>query len=79
LDEARRVGGVAQGLSQLIDRGVQAVVEVNEGIRRPDLGAEFFPIYYFPRVTEQDAENAKGLFLQFDPQSLLMKFPRTQV
>jgi hypothetical protein len=79
LDEARRVGGVAQRLSQLIDRRVQAVVEVNEGIGRPDLGAKLFPIYYFARVTEQDSENAKGLFLQFDPQALLMKFPRTQV
>jgi hypothetical protein len=43
------------------------------------MGAKFFPIYYFARVTEQDGENAKGLFLQFDPQALLMKFPRTQV
>jgi hypothetical protein len=30
-------------------------------------------------VTKQDSEDAKGLFLQFDPQTLLMKFPRTQV
>jgi hypothetical protein len=35
LYEARFVGGVFQGLAQTVDRGIESVREIYEGIARP--------------------------------------------
>jgi len=53
-DEPRALGGVPQGIPQLVDRGVQAVVEVDEGIGRPVLIAKFFAGYHFTWPLRQD-------------------------
>jgi hypothetical protein len=41
LYEARILRGVSQGIAQPLYSGVQAVVEVHKGVRRPKLGSEF--------------------------------------
>src|SRR4029077_12568862 len=78
-NEPRTLSQVAQRLAQFVDRRVQTVVEVDKRVGRPDAGTKLVPGYYFARVMEQDVENAKRLFLQLHPQTLLMKFPGTQV
>src|ERR1700682_5394637 len=39
LDEPRILRRISQRLAQFVDRGIQAVVEVDEGVGGPDLGA----------------------------------------
>ena len=45
-DKPRVVGGVAQRLAQLIDRRIQAAVEIDEGIGGPGAGAKLFPSHH---------------------------------
>jgi hypothetical protein len=75
----RTLGRIPECLPQLIDRGVEAVVEVDECIRRPDLRAELFPSDDLPRSSQQYLQDKKRLFLQLDPRALLAKFARAQV
>lgn len=46
-DETRIVGRIAQSFAQLVDRGIQTIVEINEGILRPDLLTQFFTRDHF--------------------------------
>ena len=41
LDKTHVVGRVAQSLSQLVDRGIEAVVKINEDFIWPELGTQF--------------------------------------
>jgi hypothetical protein len=78
-DEARIFGGVSQSVAQLVDRRVQTVVEVNEGIGRPILGAQLFTSDHFAGPLQQDREHLERLFLEFDPCALLAQFSRAEV
>jgi hypothetical protein len=50
------------------------VIEVNEGIRRPDLLAQFFAGDYFARMLQKNAEDLQRLVLQPDPGSVAAQF-----
>jgi hypothetical protein len=71
LDKSRVIGGIAERFPQLIDRRIQAVVEIHEGVGRPALIAKFFACDHFARPLQQDREDLKGLLLQSDPYALL--------
>ena len=51
--KTRIVGGIAQRVAQFVDGGVQAVFEVNEGVRRPVLVPQFLPRHHFTRPLQQ--------------------------
>jgi hypothetical protein len=70
---------VPERLAQLLDRAIQAVIEVNECVGRPKSLAQFFPGYDLPGTLQQDHEYLKGLFLQLDPQPALAQFPFLEV
>src|SRR5262245_52137055 len=63
LDVARCLGSVAEGLAQPLDGVVQTAVEINEGIRGPDLPMEVLTCDDFASMLQQDAEEPKGLIL----------------
>jgi len=79
LDETWAIGGIPQRFPQLVDRRIQAVVEINEGIGRPVLIAKFFACDHFARPLQQDRKDVEGLFLELDPRALLAQLPRAQV
>ena len=37
------IGGIIEGFAEFIDGGVEAMVEINEGVAGPETGAKFFP------------------------------------
>jgi hypothetical protein len=59
----RTLGGIAQRFPELINRCIEAVVEVNEGVGRPDLRPDFFSADDFSRPRQQDFKNKKWLLL----------------
>src|SRR6266849_5317805 len=79
LDKSRVIGRISQRLPQLVDRRVQTVIEINEGIGGPVLGAKLFASHHFVRPLQQNGEDMKGLFLQLDPHALLAQLPRAHV
>ncbi len=79
LDKSRVVGGVSQRFAQLINRRVQAVVEVNEGISGPVLIAQLFASDYFPGPLQQEREDVKGLFLHLDSYAQLAHLTSAQI
>ena len=79
LNKSRVIGRISQRLPQLVDRRVQTVVEINEGIGRPVLGAKVFAIHHFTGPLQQDREDMKGLFLQLDPHALLAQLSLAHV
>ncbi len=76
---ARVIGGISQRLPQLIDRRVEAVVKVDEGIGRPILIAQLFACDYFARSLQQNSEYVEWLFLELDPDAPLAQLPGAQV
>ena len=69
LDEPRVVGIVAERRAQPFDRGVQAVLEVDERSRRPQALAQLFARHDFARPLEHHHENFKRLILKPDADS----------
>src|SRR6185369_12966062 len=74
LDKPRSGSGILQRLSQLIDGGIQAVVEINKSVIRPEFLAEFLPSNHLPRPFQKERQNLKGLFLQTNPGAVLPQF-----
>src|SRR6516165_3957148 len=79
LDEARIVGGIAQGFAQLVDGGSQAVVEVNESVRRPVLLAQLLASHHFAGVLKKNGQYVNGLVVNLDTFDLLPQFSRGEV
>jgi len=53
-------------MAQLLDVRVQAVLEVDEGILRPKMPAEFFAGNQLAGAVEQKREDSNGLALEFE-------------
>ena len=73
----RLIRVVVQRLPQLANHAVQSDVEVNKGIRRPQLLLQLFAGHYPSSVCHQLGQHPEGLFLQFDPYPVLAQFPYT--
>jgi hypothetical protein len=50
LNKPRAAGCISKGIPQLINSCIQAFVEIDKGIRWPDLRAKFFTGDDFPRA-----------------------------
>jgi hypothetical protein len=50
LDKSWVLGRVAQRITQAPDRRIQAVIEVNEGVSRPELSTELLTRYDLARL-----------------------------
>lgn len=67
LHVARGFGVVVQGLAHLPDRDAEAVVELDEGVGRPELPLQLVPSDDLARPLHEQQEEAKGQVLQPDP------------
>ncbi len=66
-------------LAQPLHRVVQALLEVNESVCRPDLLLQFVAGNDLARMLQQHLQNLQGLFLKFDLDPALAKFAGTEV
>src|SRR5258708_9601395 len=79
LDKSGTTRRITQDFANLVDRGIQAVVEVNEGVGGPELVAQFFSGNDDAWTFEEECQKRKRLGLQADTRSLLAKFSGFQV
>ncbi|MCU1311515.1 MAG: hypothetical protein JWO20_2640 [Candidatus Angelobacter sp.] len=63
-NELRVGSGVAEDFADLVDGGIERVVEVNEGVGGPECGAQFFAANQFSGALQEEGEDLKRLFLQ---------------
>ena len=66
LDKDGILGGVAQGVSEPLDGGVEAVVEVDEGVGLPEAGTQVVAGDDFSGSFEEKGQDPEGLLLEFD-------------
>src|SRR4051794_9270324 len=64
LDVARTGSGIAQRFANLVNRRVQAVIKVHEGVGRPELLLQLFASHDLSGALEQQREDLKGLALE---------------
>ena len=60
LNEARTAGRISEGLANAIDRGVHAVIEIDEGAVGPELPRDFFAREQFAGPVEKHESTWKG-------------------
>ena len=70
-DILRICGRITDDRAEFFDRRIQALLEVDKGLRRPELVAQFFACYEFPRFAEKLVENLKGLRAQLELDAVL--------
>ena len=79
LDKSRIVGLIAQRLPQFLDGAVQAQIEVDESVRGPEPGLQFFAGHDLARTLQKYSEHLKGLLVQFDLHPGLAQFTGLQI
>jgi hypothetical protein len=78
-DIARILRGVAQGGPQFLYRRVEAVLEVNEGVRLSQTGAHLFPGYDFPGAFQQHGQELKRLAAQLYTNAMFAQLTRLKI
>jgi hypothetical protein len=63
-DEAGTLGGVAEGLTDFVDRLVQPVVEIDERVCGPEFLLKFLAPDDLAGVLEQHCQHLEGLLLK---------------
>ena len=63
--------GIAQCLANLVDRSIQAVVEIDERVGRPDFLPQIVAGDDLSGMLQQSRENLEGLFLEPDAGAIL--------
>src|SRR5208282_6191579 len=70
---------IAQRSAQLIDGGVQTVLEVHKCVGRPKLLAQLLARDDLARLLQQHGQNSKGLFLDLDLKPVLAELSGVKV
>jgi hypothetical protein len=73
----RLSGGVAQRLAELIDSGVQAVVEIDKRVFAPQALAQFIPRYKLGGFLQQHQQQLKRLGVKLTLTPCLRSSPAT--
>jgi hypothetical protein len=75
-DVLRLRGRIADGCAELFDRSIQALLEVHERLRGPELVTQFFAGDEFPWLAEKPVENLKWLRAQLKLDAVLEQLVR---
>jgi len=62
--EAGTLGGVAEGLTEFVDRFVEPVIEIHESVCGPELFLNFLASDDLAGVLKQHRQDLEGLFLK---------------
>src|ERR1700687_2210750 len=79
LNEDGRLSRFAERITQPFDSGIQTMIEVDEGVRRPELAAQFLSGNHFSRSFKQRRQNLQRLFLELYSLSPLAQFPGVEI
>lgn len=77
--ESRALGRIAEGISDLIDCFIEAVVEINEGAFRPKVVPQFFAANDLSRACNQHCQNLKRLVLQSHSHAVLAQLALAKI
>jgi hypothetical protein len=72
-------GGIAEGFPYFIDRGIQAVIEVDEGVGGPEALLDLFAGDDFSGSFEEQGEDLEGLSLEAELDAALPQFARAEI
>jgi hypothetical protein len=79
LDESRIFSRISKGITKSANGRVKAVVEIHEGVGRPEPIAEFLARDDIAGSLQQVSKNLEGLFLQFDTHTTAAQFASSQI
>jgi hypothetical protein len=79
LDIARIIGRISQGVPQSPYRGVDAMVELDNGLVRPEALPNLLARDYFAGRFEKHLQDLEGLLLESNPVSLFAQFAPSTV
>src|SRR5262249_32560993 len=79
LNKSWVVRRITQSFANLVDGGVEAVVEVYEGVGGPERLAHFFAGDDFAWPRQQSRQYLEGLLLQLDLDPVFPQFPRGEI
>ena len=78
-DVERRVKRIAKCVAQVGDRHIEAVIEVNEGIRGPEKAIQLISRDQFARIFQQIDQDEERLFAELDGQTGAAQFHSSRV
>jgi hypothetical protein len=70
-DVPRTFRRISEGGPQLGHRFVEAAVEINERMSRPEILPQLSSRYHLSGMVQEKTKNSEGLFLQLDPNAAL--------
>ena len=76
---ARAVGDVAERVAQLLDRGVQALVEADVRLVRPEPLSQLIAAHQTAGVVEEGGQDLERLFLEPNPPAIPSQLVRLEV
>ena len=79
LDKTRAGGGISEGLADLVDGGVQAVIEVDESVGGPELLLQLLAGDDLAGAVEQESQDLERLSLEAEPHAILAQFPGGEI
>ena len=77
--EAGALGGVAKGLTDLVDRFVEPVIEIHESVCGPERFLNLLASDDLAGVLEQHRQDLEGLFLKPNSQAVLAQFASSKI
>jgi hypothetical protein len=78
-DEAGIVGFVGKGVAELVDGGVEAVLEIDEGVFGPEAFLELLAGDDEAGLFQEDGENLEGAILDFQADAGFAQFTGEQI
>src|SRR5438105_4913127 len=79
LDISGMIGRVAQCQAKTVDGGIDAALEIDEGILRPKPAAQFIARNHVAWILEQRTKHLPGLGLKADTNALLAQLSGLQI
>src|SRR5580700_8184861 len=77
--KSRTLGGVPKRIPDFVDCFVESVVEIHEGVRRPEFFLKFLACYDVTVALKQNHQDFKRLFLKPDSQAMFPQLARLEI
>src|SRR5262249_11481130 len=79
LDKARLIGRLAEGVAQFLNGRVDAMVELDDGVVRPQSQPDLVAQHDVAGMIEHHDQNPDRLLAQLDADAALAQFPRPNI
>ena len=70
---------IVQCIAQTLHRRIQAVIEIDKSIRRPQFALQFRARNYIPGFSKQGGQDPEGLLLQLNLEAIFAQFAGAEV